>query len=193
MTAEVVALYGNIGRAAVGFFGVDQDVDAGGQAGGEGAFEGRANVLWPLDEFAVATERFDHFIVADAGREFGGGGVADDGALRVLDLAPGPVVADDGDDGQFLARHAFKFHSVETERTVAVQDEYLLAGARKLCGHGETRTGSQAPHGAGIEPVGGFVDIDDPATIADDVAAIAYNGRLFVDEVAYLAAQTHGM
>ena len=193
LAPALVPLHGDVGRAAVGFFGIDQDVDAGGQAGCKGAFEGRANVLRPFDQFAMAAQGFDHFIVANAGREFGGGGVADDCALRVFDLAPGSVVANDGDDGQFLAHHALKLHAVEAKRAVAVQDQHPFAGASNLCGHGEACAGAQAAHRAGIEPVARLIDVDDSASVADDIAAIAYNGGLFVDEVAYLAAEAHGV
>src|SRR6266496_4037379 len=111
----------------------------------------------------------------------------------MLDLSPGAVVADDGDDGQLLAHHAFELHAVKPKGTVAMQDQYFLAWSSKLRGHGETCAGAQAAHGAGIKPVAGFGDVDHPATIADNIAAIAHYGGVLVNEVAYLAAEAHGV
>src|SRR5579859_5162077 len=81
-------LDGDLRGTAVDDVGVGEDVDAGGLAGGEGAFEGGADVFWARDELAMPTKRLYHAVVADAGGEVGGGAVAEDRLLRVLDLRP---------------------------------------------------------------------------------------------------------
>src|SRR5713226_867086 len=98
--------------------------------------------------------------------------MANDGLLWVFDLAPGTIVADDGDNGQFLAHHAFELHAVESKSAIAVYDQYFFAWTGNLGSHGEARTCTEAAHWTGIEPVAGFVDIDDSSGITDDIAAI---------------------
>src|SRR5579883_1821907 len=176
--SETRLLYCDVGGAAVGFFGVDEDVDAGGEAGGEGAFERGSDFFRSLNQFAIAAEGFDHFVVANAGAEFRRRRMADNRALRVLDLPPRAIVADDGDDGQLLAHHALKLHAVQAKRAIAVQDKHLLTGAGKLRGHGEAGAGAQRTHRPRIEPVAGSVDVDDAPAIAYDVAAVAHYRRL---------------
>ena len=111
----------------------------------------------------------------------------------MFDLAPGAVIADDGDDGQVLAHHAFELHAVEAKGAVTVQDQYFLPGPGNLCRHGKACAGAKAAHGACIEPVAGFGDVDHPAAIAHNITTVAYHGCVLVDEVAYLAAEAHGM
>src|SRR6266699_6142703 len=119
--------------------------------------------------------------------------MAKNSLLRMLDLPPCSVVAYDGHCRQLLAYHALEFHAVESKGAIAMQDQHLLAGTGELRGHRETCARPQATHRAWIEPVARFIDIDDSPAIADDIAAIAYNGGVLVDKVAYLAAQTHGV
>src|SRR5438094_141406 len=49
-------LYGDVGGAAIGFVGVEDDVDAGGEAAGEGAVEGGAGFVGVGDGCAVADD-----------------------------------------------------------------------------------------------------------------------------------------
>src|SRR5258708_598770 len=114
-------------------------------------------------------------------------------ALRVFNLSPGTVIADDGDDGQLLAYHALELHAVEAKGAIAVQDQDLLARTSKLGCHSEAGTCAQAAHGTGIEPVTRFVDVNHPTAVADDIATVAYDRGILVDKVADLAAETHGM
>src|SRR5450755_4912953 len=62
--------YRDVGGATIWLIGIDQHVDAGRQTGSEGAFERRTNILCALDQFAIAAERLDHLIVANARRQF---------------------------------------------------------------------------------------------------------------------------
>src|SRR5205085_7207670 len=115
------------------------------------------------------------------------------GLLWVFDLAPGTIVTYDGDHGQVLAYHTLELHAVESEGTITVENQHLLARTSELGCHGKACACAKTTHWAWIEPVGGFVDVNDSPTVADDVTAIAYDCCLFVDEVAYLAAETHRM
>src|ERR1051326_7184803 len=85
---QTALLHCHIRRAPIRLLRVDEYVDAGGEGGGEGAFERRADIFGSLDEFTVAAQGLDHLVVADAGCQFGGGGVAEDGLLGMLDLSP---------------------------------------------------------------------------------------------------------
>src|SRR5260221_6269358 len=104
-------LYCGLGRAVVDDVRVGQHVDAGSPAGGEGTLDGGANVFGPLDQLTVAAQRLDHLVVADAGREVGGGRMPQDRLLRVLDLRPLPVVADHRDHWQVMAHHRLHVHA----------------------------------------------------------------------------------
>src|SRR5579859_3804471 len=119
--------------------------------------------------------------------------MAEDCLLWVLNLSPCSIVANDRYNGQLLANHALELHAIEPKSAIAMQDQHFFARTCDLRSHREPCARSQAPHGAWIEPVAWFIDIDDSAAVADDIAAIAYNGGVFVDKVAYFAAQTHGM
>src|SRR5579884_2617683 len=114
-------------------------------------------------------------------------------ALGMLDLAPRAIVADDRDDGQVLAYHAFKFHAVQAECAIPIHNQDLLTGASQLRRHRETRACAKTTHRPGIEPVTRLIYVDDAPGVADDVAAIAHYRRILIDEVANFAAEAHRM
>ena len=62
---------------------------------------------------------------------------------------------------------------------------------RYLCSHCETCARPQAAHWTRIEPVARFIDIDDSSTVTDNIPSVTNNGCVLIDEIAYLAAQTH--
>src|SRR2546425_860585 len=113
--------------------------------------------------------------------------------LGMLDLSPGTIVTNNGHDRQVLTDHTLELHTVEPKSTITVQNQHLLAGACKLCGHRKARPRPQTAHGTWIEPVAGLVDIDNTPTVAHNIAAVAHHRRLFINKVAYLTAKTHRM
>src|SRR5579875_1615135 len=92
-----------------------------------------------------------------------------------------------------MTHHALELHAVQTEGSIAVQDENALAGARQLRRHRIARARAKTAHWPGIQPVAWARDIDDAATVADNIAAIADHRRLLIDEITYLAAEAHGV
>src|SRR5207247_1121268 len=147
----------------------------------------------PLDQFAIAAKVLDYFVVTYTLGKFCRCCVTYNGLLRVLDLPPRSIIADHRDHGQLLAHHALELHAIQAKGAVAVQDQHLLAGTRELRSHGEASAGSQAAHGTRVEPVTRLIDVDYATAIADDITPVTHHRRILVDEVAYLAAQAHGM
>src|SRR5258706_11162084 len=113
--------------------------------------------------------------------------------LRVFNLSPGTVIANNGDDGQLLTYHTLELHTVETKGAISVQDQDLLARTSKLGRYGEAGTRAQTAHGTGIEPVTRVVDVNHPTTIADDISTVAYYCGIFINKVTDLAAEKHRM
>ena len=113
--------------------------------------------------------------------------------LRMLDLRPLAVVADDRDHRQIVARHRLELHAVQAEAAVAEEDRHLLIWMRQLGGDGEACAGAQRAHRAGVEPVARLPGVEDPRAVADDIAAVADHIRVVVEHVAQLAAEAHRM
>src|SRR5512146_1333219 len=119
----------------------------------------------------MAAKRLHHLIVARAGREVGGGAMAEHRLLRMLDLRPLAIVADDRDHRQIVAHHRLEFHAIEAERAIAKEDSHLLVGSGDLRRDGEARPSAERTHWPSVEPVARFPGVDDTRAIADDIAA----------------------
>ena len=81
-------------------------------------------------ELAVAAERGDDLVVADARAELGHDVVAEQRLHRVLLEAPDPVVADDRDDVHAVAHERLEVAEREPDRAVAEQQHDLAVGVR---------------------------------------------------------------
>src|SRR6266568_7697752 len=111
--------------------------------------------------------------------------------LRMFDLTPGSIIADNRDNRQFVSYHALEFHTIQAKSTITVQDEHFFTGTDKLGCHCKACASTETAHWAGIEPVTGFADIYHFAPIAHNVTPIADHCRILVNEVAYLTTQAH--
>src|ERR1051326_4900078 len=109
----------------------------------------------------------------------------------MFNLSPRSVVADDRHDRQILAYHTLKFHAVEAEGPIPVQNQDFLPRPGNLCRHGETGSCAKATHWTRIKPVAWLVDVNYAPSIAHDIAAITNHRRVLVNKVSYLAAETH--
>src|SRR3989442_6491161 len=109
----------------------------------------------------------------------------------MLNLPPGSIITDDWPNRQILAYHALKFHAIEAEGPITMQNQHFLPRPGNLCRHGEAGSCAKTTHRTGIEPVAGLVDVDYAPAIAHDIATIAHHRRILVNKVTYLAAETH--
>src|SRR5579859_6522451 len=94
LARDLIELHRDVGGSAIRLIDIDEHIDAGWQPGGEGALQGRANLLRPLAQFSIASQRLNHLIVANTRRKLSRRRVPDDGLLGMLDLTPGAVIAD---------------------------------------------------------------------------------------------------
>src|SRR5262245_36460919 len=101
---------------------VGDDVDDGGLAGGEGAFQGWADVVGFFDVLAVGAEVHREPIVAREAE------IAARLGQRPRPLGvrgPAAVVADDAYDVDLVAHRRVDVHRVDAERAVAVQHQHM--------------------------------------------------------------------
>src|SRR5262245_19761095 len=167
----------------------DLDVHDGGLAAAERALERGADVLRALDPLAVAAERLDHEVVA-AVRELAGGRAV--GTVHLLlaaeDLHPRGVVADDADDVDLLADAGLELHHVEAERAVAVHDDDVALRAGELGCHGVAGAGAERAERARVEPVPEAARAQHVGGRADEVAAVADDDRVGLEQLVDLRA-----
>ena len=108
-----------------------------------------------VDELAVAAERLDHLVVADAGRELGDDVVAEQRLHRVLLEPPDAVVADDRGDVHAVAHERLEVAEREPDRAVAEQQHDLAVGMRDAGRERVARAHAEAAVRAGSRNVPG--------------------------------------
>src|SRR5439155_11137978 len=174
---------------------VHDHVHAGRLAGGEGALDGGADLVWLGDELAVAAHPLDDLVVATVVAEHARDHalLAVHGALADGDLAPLAVVADDGDDGDVEAHKGVEVEAVEPEGTVAVHHEDSLVRIDAMDGHAEAGADAERAEGARVVPLAGLVYGQDLRGVADDVAAVSHDYGVLVHEVRHLRAEAQRM
>src|SRR5205807_1649268 len=75
---------------------------------------------------------------------------AEDHPRRPADLPPRRIIGDDAGDRQLEAHAGLEVEAVEAERSVAREDQHLLAGVHLLGGDGEGRAHAETAERAGI-------------------------------------------
>ena len=106
--------------------------------------------------------------------------------LGAQHLPPGGVVADDPHDGQPEADRGVVLEAVKAKSPVAVDDQYLPVRERMLGGQGERHPHPEGAQRAGVHPAVRGPDRDHLGGLRDDVAPVADEDRVLVDEVADL-------
>src|SRR5271170_6008062 len=139
------------------------------------ALQGRADVFWLLDIFAIAAEPLGHDVVA---------GVAEitAGLVTIGVGGPAAVQADDAEQWQLMAHRGVEFHRILPERAVAVQAYHLCPG---LGGLGPDRKRQSHPHRAerpGIEPMAWGVGWDRLAAEIEDLLTVDAQDRVALHE-----------
>src|SRR5437773_11690482 len=98
--------------------------------------------------------------------------------LRVTDLSPAAVVADDARERQAEAHRRLELHPVQPQGTVAGDQEDTPFRMEELRGERERRADAETAERPGVEPLPRPVESHDLRGAADDVAAVADDDRL---------------
>src|SRR5919201_5803671 len=114
------------GLARIFRFRVGDDVYARRDAGVEGSFQRRLDLVGPLHQLTVAAQRLDDLVVADTRPQVGGDAAAEQVLHRVLLERPDAVVADDADDRQPVPDESVELHRTEPEGPVSAKQQDLL-------------------------------------------------------------------
>src|SRR5262245_29370201 len=170
-------------RALAEIAATDLDVHQRRLAGGERTLESRSNVVRLLDVLSVAAERLDDTIVTrEAERGRGGAIWTVELLLTSANLHPAGIVPDDADDVDLLAHHRFELHRVETERAVPIQDDDVALRPCELGRHRVARAYAERAERSGIEPLTGLTRAHGVRGGAYEIAAIADDARVVVDD-----------
>ena len=139
----------------------------------------------------MAAHAFDDLVVAAVVAQH----ARDDAVLAVHrpladgDLTPLPVVADDGDDRDVEADESVEVEAVEPERAVAVDHDDALVRVDGVDRHAEASADAERAEGARIVPLPRQVHRQDLRRVRDDVAAVADDDRVVVDEAGDVGAE----
>src|SRR5215207_4976715 len=184
---------GQVRLARVDDLRIGEHIDQGGLARGEGAVEGRAQLVGAAHQLAMAAEGRNHLVVAGLGTQLGGQRVAVEEFHRVVLERPDAVVPHNGDDRQIVAGHRVELHTREAEGAVAEQQADLALGVGELGADRLAGPRTEAAVGAGVHPGAGLPGLPDPPREADEVAAVADHDRVAVEEVTELLVDAHRM
>src|SRR3954454_23752692 len=182
---------GEIGLPRVGDARVCEDVHERGLAACEGSFQGGLKVGRAFDEFAVAAQRLDDLVVAEARLEVGCDRVPVEELHRVLLERPDAVVAHHADNRDSVADHRVELQAREAEGAVPEEQADLAVGAGELRGDRVAGAGAEAAVGARVHPAAGFVGVDHPARVGDEVAPVADHDRVAVEYLLQLVVDAH--
>ena len=143
----------------------------------------------------MAAQRLYHLVVAGVIGETG----ANDAVLAVhallsdQDLAPLAVVPHHGDHGQVEAHQRIEVEAVEAEGAVSVHHQHLLLGMHILGGDAKAGAHAQGAQRAGAHELAGEVDWQYLRRKPDDVAAVADDDGVLIDERGHVVAEAQGM
>src|SRR3954449_8190900 len=107
--------------------------------------------------------------------------------------APDAVVPHHPDDAQAVARHRVELHAGEAKGAVAEQQADLAVGMGDLGADRLPRPGAETAERAGVHPTAGLVGLDVAAGIGDEVAAVADDDRVAVEDLVQLTVDADGM
>src|SRR5712692_2996184 len=103
------------------------------------------------------------------------------------------IVTDDAYERQVIAYAGFEVPSGEAKRAVAEEADDFLLGAGQLRRHGKRRPDAEGAQGTGIHPMARRLRLNDAARERYDIATVAYEYRIFGQELVKLVRETQGV
>src|SRR5919204_2160411 len=152
---------------------IENDVDAGDGSGLDGALQRRTDLRRLRHLLAMSAERLHHLVVARR-RKLGRRALlgAEELHLWQPDLPPRGIISDDHHHRQPEPERGVEVHPVESERSVALDDEERSIRIQQLRRDSEGRAHSETPERPRIEPAARLAQRDHLRGDGDPVASV---------------------